>query len=363
MRVRALIVAVAAPVVLLSATTQAQAQSLLDRPPNVSGNWVANPGTIQFNFTHRFSTSGAPIRKVTNFPTFMIGAGLPQRLMAGFHYATNSTLAPRFPNEWEFFGRYALLAEDRGAAFDLGGQLGYNNAAEGVDAEVSVAKRLGVVRLIAAGRLLTGVAEDEDRRFTIAGGGTVKVSRFVALAADVATMTELDDDRDEKVAWSAGLHVAIPGTPHTLSLQASNTNTSTLQGLSRGASDTRWGFEFTVPITLARYFGDRAAPAAAAQTGAPTPSSTPTAGREVVTVIRQMAFPRSRIEIDAGTTITWVNEDPLVHTVTATDGRFDSGNIQPGERWSYTFTTPGTYNFLCTPHPFMTGIVIVRGGT
>jgi plastocyanin len=50
----------------------------------------------------------------------------------------------------------------------------------------------------------------------------------------------------------------------------------------------------------------------------------------------------------------------MAHTVTAADGKFDSGLIQPGGRWSHTFTQPGTYDFTCTPHPFMKGVVIVR---
>ena len=52
-------------------------------------------------------------------------------------------------------------------------------------------------------------------------------------------------------------HVAIPGTPHTFSLQATNTSTATLEGASRGTSQRRYGFEFTIPFTLARYFGRR----------------------------------------------------------------------------------------------------------
>src|SRR5439155_17942958 len=47
-------------------------------------------------------------------------------------------------------------------------------------------------------------------------------------------------------------------TPHTLSLQATNTLVNTLQGASRGTKDVRYGFEFTVPLTLRRYFGKRA---------------------------------------------------------------------------------------------------------
>ena len=71
------------------------------------------------------------------------------------------------------------------------------------------------------------------------------------------TLTHRDSVAGEKPAWSAGVHVAIPGTPHTLSIQATNTNTATLQGASRGTSQRRYGFEFTIPITLARYFGRR----------------------------------------------------------------------------------------------------------
>jgi plastocyanin len=58
--------------------------------------------------------------------------------------------------------------------------------------------------------------------------------------------------------------------------------------------------------------------------------------------------------------VAWRNNDQLVHTVTANDGSFDSGSIQPGTTWRHTFTRPGTYVFHCTPHPFMRGVIIVR---
>src|SRR6476659_10788344 len=73
-------------------------QSLLDRSPNVSGDWTGAPGSLYFNFIHRFSTSVAPERKVTNVPTFLLGAGLPKRFLIGIDYSTHSPLAPRFPN-------------------------------------------------------------------------------------------------------------------------------------------------------------------------------------------------------------------------------------------------------------------------
>ncbi len=360
-------IACAAVVLCTAPSSPVAAQSLLDRPPNVSDGWVANAGTIQFNFLHRFVVSDAPVRKVTNFPTFTVGVGLPERLMVGFNYATNSTLAPRFPNEWEFFGRYALFRADRGAPLDVTGQVGYNLSAEGVDGEVTLARRVGPLRLVGAVRALSNPYEAGDVDFGAGGGATVRLSRYVALAGDAAKLPGRDSAGVKKLAWSAGLHLAIPNTPHTLSFQATNTNTTTLQGLSRGDDDVRWGFEFTVPITLARYFGRRSPPVAAAppDAAAAAPGAVPAAGGERSgpvrsTVIRQMAFPQNRLEVEPGTTITWKNEDVLAHTVTAVDGAFDSGMIQPGDSWSYTFTTPGTYAFLCTPHPFMTGVVVVR---
>ena len=147
-----------------------RAQSLLDRPPNISGGWVAPAGTIQFNFLHRFVSSGEPERKITNFPTFLVGTGLFHRAMLGFNYATNSTLAPRYPNEWEFFGRWLALSQDAGAAVDLSGQLGYNLAAEGLDGEISVARGLGKVRLIGVTRLLDDPTESGHVDVAVGGG-------------------------------------------------------------------------------------------------------------------------------------------------------------------------------------------------
>jgi plastocyanin len=360
---RALVLAAA-----LALPGTAAGQSLLDRPPNLSGGWTGNPGTLYFNFLHRFTASDEPVRKVSNVPTFTVAAGLPLRTMVGLHYATNSSLAPAFPNEWEFWARHALLLQDRGAPVDLAGQVGYNNAARGVDGEVSLARRLGGMRLVAAGRALSDPLEEGGTRFAVAGGGTIRISRYFALAGDVATLVDRADG--EEVAWSAGLHLAIPLTPHTLSLQASNTNAYTLQGMSRGEETVRYGFEFTIPLTLSRWFGPGAGGGHGAAVPPPpgAPAATPSvdvaaaeaAGTLQRAGMRNMAFAPARIEIAAGTTVAWTNNDPLAHTVTAADRSFDSGLIQPGQTWAHTFTAPGTYDFSCTPHPFMKGVVIVR---
>lgn len=351
----------AAAALLLALCPAARAQSLLDRPPNLSGAWVGNSGQLYFNFLHRFTASASPERKVINVPTFTVAAGLPLRTLVGAHYATNSQLAPRYPNEWELWARHAFLTQDGGAPVDLAGQVAYNLAADGVDGEVTLARRLGPLRLVAAARVLSDPLAAGERRFAAGGGGTLRISRYLALAGDVASLT--DRTEDERVAWSAGLHVALPHTPHTLSLQAANTNAYTLQGSSRGEKEVRYGFEFTIPVTLARWFGGGggAAPAHTAP-AAPSPASPPPAADGPVTKagMRNLAFTPARIEVAAGTTVEWTNNDALAHTVTAPDRSFDSGLIQPGGSWRHTFATPGTYDFACTPHPFMKGVVIVR---
>jgi len=66
------------------------------------------------------------------------------------------------------------------------------------------------------------------------------------------------------------------------------------------------------------------------------------------------------VVIGVNSTVVWTNYDSAEHTVTATDNSFNSGFIQPGQSFSYTFTTPGTYGYYCTIHPWMKGTVIVK---
>ncbi len=67
--------------------------------------------------------------------------------------------------------------------------------------------------------------------------------------------------------------------------------------------------------------------------------------------------------IGVNNTVKFVNEDSAVHTVTATDGSFNSGNIAAGSAWVHTFSTPGTYTFHCIYHFWMTGTITVISPT
>jgi plastocyanin len=326
----------------------ASCQSVLERPPNLSGGWLGARGTLQFNFVHRFGVGDAPLRKVTNSPTFLLSYQLPLPLLIGFNYATSSDVAAAFPNEWEAFARYG----HSGVAV----QAGYNQAAGSLDAELTGVRTMGPLRLMAVGRFLSNGYHTDTTRYAVGGGATLRLHRWVAIAGDATTL--LDKRPGEKLAWGAGLQLAIPYSPHTLSLQVTNTNTATLQGASRGIDRVRGGFEFTIPFTLSRYFGRRGEAAGKK----PAANETAAGGGEGATKaeMRTMTFSPQRLEITTGTTVIWTNTDPLVHTISADDKSWDSGAIEPGKTWSHTFTQPGEYTFHCTPHPFMKGVVVVR---
>jgi plastocyanin len=344
---------VAALLALAGLSDVAAAQSVLDRSPNLSGGWVGARGTLQFNFTHRFRVLDAPGRQVTNVPTFLIGyrpsPSFP--LLIGFNYASSSLIVPNYPNEFEVFGRAAALSADRGAPVDLSIQASYHQAAKSFDAEVLLGGKAGPLRLFGVGRMLSNGYAADTARYAVGGGGVLRLTSHVALAGDVTTLLERRGGED--VAWGAALQLAVPYSPHTLSLQVTNVATATLQGSSRGTDVVRGGFEFTIPITVNRN-GGGGRPRAAEGGGGRAEGGT------VIDVsIRQMAFP-PRVESAAGVTVEWTNHDMVVHTVTADDGSWDSGSIAPGATWRRRFEQAGDYAYHCTPHPYMKGAVIVR---
>jgi plastocyanin len=78
-------------------------------------------------------------------------------------------------------------------------------------------------------------------------------------------------------------------------------------------------------------------------------------------VIDNFAFKPARLTVTVGTKVTWVNHDDVPHTATSTakPRAFDSGTLDTDQRFSYVFTTPGTYDYFCVVHPHMTGQIIV----
>jgi len=76
--------------------------------------------------------------------------------------------------------------------------------------------------------------------------------------------------------------------------------------------------------------------------------------------IDNFVFGPQTVTIPVGTTVTWTNHDDIPHTVVSTDGVFKSKVRDTDEKFSYTFTKPGTYPYYCSVHPKMTGTVVVK---
>lgn len=336
----------------------AAAQSVVDRTPNMSGSWVGDDGRLYFNFLHRFDATEPPTRKVKNSPTFLLGYGIGGWSFLGVQYVTSSDLVASHPNEWEVLGRVSPLSTSAGAPVDVGLTAAYNEAAESFDSELSVGVPVGRFAFMGSARFFSDAYGTEESRWAVGGGVRIHILDELSLVGDIVTPT--DRRAGEEHGWGAGVQIAIPFTPHTLSLQAANTNSATLQGSSKRSGATRYGFEFTIPITPSRYFGDRP------ETGTPSAPRTGEADMEATDTVRipivDFEFQKSSVTVNPGTYVLWVNEGDVPHTSTSDDAVWDSRLLAPGESYGRIFTEAGEYPYHCTPHPFMTGVVVVEGG-
>ena len=81
---------------------------------------------------------------------------------------------------------------------------------------------------------------------------------------------------------------------------------------------------------------------------------------EITIKMQKESFVPAKIEVAAGSRITWTNTDEVPHSVTALDGRFDSGPILPGKSFEWTPQEAGTLDYHCIFHPSMTAALTVR---
>ena len=79
--------------------------------------------------------------------------------------------------------------------------------------------------------------------------------------------------------------------------------------------------------------------------------------------IDEFAFAPQHTTVKAGTTVTWINEDDVPHTIVSSSKVFKSKALDTADKFSFTFTTPGTYDYFCSVHPHMTGAVVVEAAS
>jgi len=78
--------------------------------------------------------------------------------------------------------------------------------------------------------------------------------------------------------------------------------------------------------------------------------------------ITNYAFHPGNLTVRKGATVLWVNKDDDVHTIKSTGGpeAFNSPALDSGSRFGFTFHQAGTYHYICSVHPYMHGVIIVR---
>ena len=109
-----------------------------------------------------------------------------------------------------------------------------------------------------------------------------------------------------------------------------------------------WASAF-LALVLYSVFG---APAIFATAAVPTPT--------IELNISKFAFMPKEITIAPGTKLTWTNRDETPHTVASSDKSFASKGLDTDDKYEHTFASEGDFNYICTVHPFMTGVVHVR---
>ena len=343
--------ALATLVAALLPVPRAAAQSALGRTPNTRPSWAAAPGAV-FVFAHRFEfLAGGD--EMLNVPTLTLGSSLSSRLAVGLDFSSNSELVAEKlgQNETQYWLAAALVERPRGR---LGSTIAYNTAAKSVDGAVTAAVRASGISLVAEGRAFSDALATGSAGFAGTIGAVLHLTPNLELSADVGQL--LDPDTLGR-AWSAGIGIAIPGTPHTFSINASNGGAQTLQGVSRpkdlGPESVRYGFAFSAPLGSRTQWA-RVFRRASLETSEQRDTSV------VRVAIRAVAYAPREVRIRVGQTIEWRNEDPVVHTVTADDEGWESGFLVEGGTFRQTFREAGRYPYHCQPHPQMKAVVIVE---
>jgi plastocyanin len=88
----------------------------------------------------------------------------------------------------------------------------------------------------------------------------------------------------------------------------------------------------------------------------------PSTGGSATITIQNFSFSPAKVTVSPGEKVTVTNKDPVAHTVTANDKKFDTGDIGPGKTTTFSApSSPGSYPYICTIHQYMTGMLTVKG--
>jgi nitrite reductase (NO-forming) len=203
------------------------------------------------------------------------------------------------------------------------------------------------------GTIFDKVLYDGNPQNTFYGEQTVAVPPGGAIVADLAadkgTYALLSHSMKDAQKGALGLLKvgdAIGGSAATTTTVSSTSSSTTSSDSMASMPSMSSSSISTIPTT-----------STSSSTSTSATSSAPTSSATTVH-LSNFAFSPNAITVKAGTKVTWVNDDDTTHSVVGDS--FKSSDLTKGSQFSYTFTTPGTYNYKCGYHPFMTGTVTVN---
>ncbi len=91
-------------------------------------------------------------------------------------------------------------------------------------------------------------------------------------------------------------------------------------------------------------------------------ATSPVRAEDAAVKIANFTFSPPQLTVKSGTTVTWTNEDDIPHTVVSPPN-IRSKPLDTDDKFSFTFTTPGSYKYFCGLHPHMTGTIVVEAAT
>lgn len=193
---------------------------------------------------------------------------------------------------------------------------------------------------------VAAVAPDAPLGAVEVGVTTVDVSLDELLAAPYAI--NVHESAENVQTYIACGNIAGPVVDGTLLIPIRPQNDSGYSGIAELATNDAGGTDVSVYI----------APEGMAVPGASPVADAP---QEVQVAIQDFAFTPQVLEVPVGTTVTWTNNDVTQHTVVASGDAFKSDILAQGDTFSFTFDTPGTYDYICSLHPNMTAQIVVTG--
>jgi plastocyanin len=172
-------------------------------------------------------------------------------------------------------------------------------------------------------------------------------------AGPLTVQVRVLDDQGQSSAAKLALNVVKPPSVDATVTELAGTSSGQGQGAASASARSTTAPALVPPKRL------RHTRQATSSGSSPHKPATVTAAASSGVTIKNFKFSPGTSSVHVGDTITWTNQDIAPHTATAKDKSFDTGTINKNKSGSHTFTTAGTFPYICTIHPSMTGTVTV----